>query len=222
MDIQIFVLSYIIQLVASGILLHRIQTVKSIYGLSVDSQICLLLATLSRCVWTLNTRIMETNFLLTIFAAFELLASCLAAIWLVGSFFKLRHTTTQQCPKFLSARVIAPITLLLAVLINPGNWLNMTVQVLVAFTMYLEAAALIPQLWLVRKMEDVEALTSNYVGILIIARAVRMIFWVIMFFDGQKFICLFTADVLHTALSADYLYLWVRKLRHGGRLIYSL
>jgi ER lumen protein retaining receptor len=98
----------------------------------------------------------------------------------------------------------------------------MTVQVLVAFTMYLEAAALIPQLWLVRKMEDVEALTSNYVGILIIARAVRMIFWVIMFFDGQKFICLFTADVLHTALSADYLYLWVRKLRHGGRLIYSL
>lgn len=222
MDIFIFVLSYLIQLSASGILLHRINKVKSIYGLSFDSQICLLLATLSRCVWTLKTRIVQTNVMFTFIAALELLASTVAAVWLVRLFFNLQHTTTQQCPRILSAKVLVPVTTVLAFLVNPGNWFSFSVQVLVAFSMYMEAAALIPQLWLVRRMDDVEALTSHYVGILIISRAVRMIFWVVMFFDDQHFFCLFTADIVHTALSADYLYLWIRKLRHGGRLVYSL
>jgi ER lumen protein retaining receptor len=222
MDIVIFVLSYLVQLVASCILLHRVQSVKSIYGLSLDSQICLLIATLSRCVWTVKTRIVETNVVLTSVAAFELMASLVSAVFLVRLFSNLRHTTTQACPTILSASVLVPFALTLAFLFNPGSWFNITAQVFVAFTMYLEAVALIPQLWLVRRMDDVEALTSHYVGILIIARAVRMMFWVVMFFDGQSFMCLFTADLLHTALSADYLYLWIRKLRHGGRLVYSL
>ena len=222
MDIFLFVLGYIIQLVASAILFYRIQSVRSIYGLSVDTQICFLLSSLSRLVWTLNTRIYEANGAFITIAFLEMLCSVASAFALVYNFVKLRHTTTVSVPVWMSYKVLVPMSLTLAYLVNPAGWFNVSSQLLVAFNMYVEAIALIPQLWLIRKMEDVEALTSHYVGLLVIARGVRMVFWVVLFMEGDRFVSLFLADVFHTFLSADYLYLWVRKLRHGGRLVYSL
>jgi len=222
MDIFLFVLGYIIQLIASAILFYRIQSVRSIYGLSIDTQICFLLSSLSRLVWTLNTRIYEANGAFITIAFLEMLCSVVSAFGLVYNFVKLRHTTTVSVPVWMSYKVLVPISLTLAYLVNPAGWFNVSSQLLVAFNMYVEAIALIPQLWLIRKMEDVEALTSHYVGLLVIARGVRMVFWIVLFMEGDRFVSLFLADVFHTFLSADYLYLWVRKLRHGGRLVYSL
>lgn len=222
MDIFLFVLSYLIQLIASAILLYRIWNVRSVHGLSVDTQWCLLSSTISRCIWTFKTRIVEDSLWFTIVAVFEILASTIAATYLVHSFRCLRHTTTRVTPTPLSAVILIPLALLVASIVNPGKWFNFSSQILVAFTMFVEAIALVPQLWLVRKIGDIEALTSHYIGLLVIARVVRMLFWVFMLFDGQWFLCLFLADLLHTGLSADYLYLWIRKLRHGGRLVYSL
>ena len=222
MDILLFVLSYLIQLLANGILLYRVWSVRSVHGLSADTQVCLLLSALSRCVWTLKTRIIETHFLLTMIAGIELLFSTLSAALIVYLFRKFRHTSTLSTPSTLSAPLLIVLALVCAYLINPGTWFSFSAQILVAFTMYIEGVALVPQLWVIRKIGDVEALTSHYIGLLVVARIVRMLFWIVMFFDGQKFLCLFVADLLHTLLSIDYLYLWVKKLRHGGRLVYSI
>jgi ER lumen protein retaining receptor len=164
----------------------------------------------------------ESGSLFAILAVIELAASVAAAVCLVHLFRKLSHTTTMGSPGALSAFTLIPSAFLVASVINPGEWLSFTAQVLVAFTMYVEAVALVPQLYLIRKMDDVEALTSHYIALLVIARVLRMLFWLVMFSQGQWFICLFVADLLHTAMSADYLYLWIKKLRHGGRLVYSL
>jgi ER lumen protein retaining receptor len=222
MDIFLFVLGYIIQLIASGILFYRIKSVRSIYGLAIDTQICFLLSSLSRLVWTVNTRIYEANGAFVTIAFLEMLLSVAAAIGLVYHFVQLRHTTTVSVPLLMSYKVLVPVSFALAYMVNPGGWFNVSSQLLVAFNMYVEACALVPQLWLIRKMEDVEALTSHYIGLLVIARGVRMVFWIALFMGGDRFISLFLADVFHTVLSADYLYLWIRKLRHGGRLVYSL
>ena len=222
MDIFLFVLSYLIQLLASGILLYKIWSVRSVYGLSLDTQVCLLLATISRCVWTLNTRIIETHAVLTIIAAMELFLCTLSGALFAYLFRNFRHTSITATPFALSYPVLMMIATVLAYLVNPGKWFAVSNQILVAFTIYIEAVALAPQLWMVRKIGDVEALTSHYIGLLVIARIVRMLFWIVIFFDGQRFLCLFVADLLHTALSADYLYLWINKLRNGGRLVYSL
>lgn len=219
MDIFIFVLGYIIQLIASGILVYRISSSRSIYGLSVDTQICFLFATVSRFVWTMNTRIMDTNVGLAIVALLEMCLSLLAAVLFVVQFRRLSHTTTMSVPIYLSWRILVPFALVFGYFVNPGDWLSMTSQVLVSFTMYIEAFALIPQLWLIRKMDDVEALTSHYIGLLVIARGVRIIFWTVL---AQRFYSLLLADVLHTLLNADYMYLWIRKLRNGGKLVYSV
>merc|ERR1712151_357196 len=110
--------------------------------------------------------------------------------------------------------------LVLAFFFNPGDqWLSM--QILVSYTMFQEAMGLLPQLYLFRKMHEVEPLTSHYVGPIVIARGIRMLFWAKMYFLGEHFLQLLFADILHTLFSADYMILWFRKLRNGGRLIMS-
>jgi len=93
---------------------------------------------------------------------------------------------------------------------------------LVAFTMYLEALGMIPQLWLMRKTTYVEPLTSHYVLLIVVSRLCRMIFWGVLFFRGEHFLQLFLFDLMHTVCAADYVYLWVKKLRTGGKLVYAI
>merc|ERR1719229_1403038 len=101
---------------------------------------------------------------------------------------------------------------------NPGDtWFSM--QILVAYTMYQEAFGLLPQLWLMRKMHEVEPMTSHYVGMVVVGRGIRMCFWIKMYFLGEHFLQLLFADICHTMLSADYMYLWLKKLKNGGRLV---
>merc|ERR1719432_612695 len=110
--------------------------------------------------------------------------------------------------------------MVLALLFHPGDdWFSM--QILVSYTMFQEAMGLLPQLYLMRKMHEVEAMTSHYVGLMVVARFFRMVFWGKMYFLGEHFLQLFFADILHTVLAADYMYLWCRKLQYGGRLVYS-
>eukprot|EP00928_Gymnodinium_smaydae_P062086 TRINITY_DN4601_c0_g2_i1.p1 TRINITY_DN4601_c0_g2~~TRINITY_DN4601_c0_g2_i1.p1 ORF type:complete len:258 (+),score=28.43 TRINITY_DN4601_c0_g2_i1:113-775(+) len=215
MEIFLFIMGYYVQVAASGMLMYKIWYHKSIYGLSTDTQIAYLLAVLARCVWVLETRLVETTF-----AYIEVVVSTVVAIVLTGLCVKLGHTTQKQSTPILRVYVTCPASLVLAFFFHPGDdWWSM--QILVAYTMYQEAMGLLPQLWLMRKMHEVEPLTSHYVGLLVCARFIRMIFWGQLFFLGEHFLQLFVADVLHTLFSADYLYLWCRKLRHGGRLIYS-
>jgi len=73
-----------------------------------------------------------------------------------------------------------------------------------------------------KKMYDIEPITSNYVALLVIARALRMVFWGVLFWMGEHFLQLFIADIAHSIFAADYMYLWCKKLKTGGRLIYSI
>ncbi|CEM27211.1 unnamed protein product [Vitrella brassicaformis CCMP3155] len=216
MEIWLFILGYLVHFVGSIVLLRKIQKQKSVYGLSSDTQYMLLAATISRCIWSMYTRLIETNL-----AYMELICSTVVALMLAYSMWQFRHTTIKQAPSPLKATILIPAALVLAFFFHPGyKW--WTVQILVAFTMYIEAVALIPQLYLMRRMHEVENVTSHYVGLLVCSRAVRLLFWVQLYWIGEHFIGLFVADLLHTLLSGDYLWLWIRKLRTGGQLIYSL
>jgi len=216
MDIFLFVLGYIIQCCAACLLMFKIWKSRSIYGLSVDTQICFMVANIVRCVWTLDTRLVETNF-----AYLELISSCLASVGCCYMCYTYYHTTTMHALSYLKWYVLSAVALVLAFFFHPSDqWID--IQILVAFTMYIEALGLLPQLWLMRKMYDVEPLTSHYVGLLIIARGCRMIFWGVLFWMGEHFLQLFLADILHSVFAADYMYLWCKKLKSGGRLIYTI
>jgi len=216
MEIWFFITGYLIHFFASCILIWKIRSTQSIYGLSPDTQICYLLATVSRWLWALDTRLVETNL-----AYLELFLSLGTAVVLTFLVIKYRHTTTKKPAKCLRVIPLSVVSLLLAFWFHPGhNW--WTVQILVAFTMYIEAAALLPQLYLMRRMIEIEPLTSHYVALLTVSRFVRMLFWLQLYNQGEHFVGLFLSDLLHTLFSMDYLYMWVKKLRNGGTLIYRL
>lgn len=216
MDIFLFVLGYLLQCAASWLLVYKIHKHKSIYGLSTDTLVLFFMANIARCIWTLDTRLVET-----FLAYMELALSTVANCILIYFCYKYKHTTTQQAILPLSVMSLAPLALILGFFFNPADdWF--TVQILVAFTMYVEALGLLPQLYLMKKMHEIEPLTSHYVGLIMIARICRMVFWGVLFWMGEHFLQLFVADILHTIFAADYLYLWIGRLKGGGPLMYSL
>merc|ERR550537_1183088 len=158
---------------------------------------------------------METRLVETTFAYLELVVSTGVAFVLCYFCYKYRHTTTKQSVSYFRIFVTAPLALLLAFFFHPGeDWVSM--QILVSYTMYMEAMGLLPQLWLMRKMHEVEPLTSHYVGLLVVARIIRMVFWARLFFLGQHFVHLLIADIFHALFSFDYLWLWVKKLKNAS------
>ena len=50
-----FVIGYYLMHIGSILLLYKINKQKSAYGVSLDSQIALLIAALSRCIWFSDT-----------------------------------------------------------------------------------------------------------------------------------------------------------------------
>jgi len=215
-DIIFFVMGYLVQLVASCALLYKITKKRSVYGISVDTQIMFFISCICRCIWTIDTRLVET-----VWAYLELILSCAAAVGLVCYSHKYRHTNPTQTPTFLQTPALLVAGAILAIFFHPGTaWFSY--QTLIAFTMYNEALALIPQLYIMRQILEIEAMTSHYVGLLVVARIIRMVFWFEMYMLGENFVDLFISDLVHTILSADYLLLWCRKLKNGGNLVYSI
>ncbi|CAK9009974.1 ER lumen protein-retaining receptor 1 (KDEL endoplasmic reticulum protein retention receptor 1) (KDEL receptor 1) [Durusdinium trenchii] len=190
MEIFLFLVGYFVQFAASCILLYKIWKHKSIYGLSIDTQACYMLAAVARCVWSMETRLVETKF-----AYLELILSTAVAVGLSFMCFQFQHTAPKQSTPFLRVYATAPAALVLAFFFHPGDdWFTM--QILVSYTMFQEGMGLLPQLWLMRKMHEVEPLTSHYAMALSwlhdlseCASGVRCIFWVSIFcsFSLQMF-----------------------------------
>lgn len=213
----LFIGGYMLQTSANGMLLGQVLRKRSVYGLSAETQVAYLLSTLARCIWSMDTRLVETKV-----AYLELVASVLVSASLVWCSVAFRHTNVHHKKSKLSgpgvtAAIVAG-AMVLAILVHPGVkfW---SVQILVAFSIYLEAVALLPQLAVMRRMVEIEPLTSNSVALIVLSRIVRLGFWISLFLQGENFFGLLAADILHCALTADYLVNWVKKLRPSAQLL---
>merc|ERR1719387_3434451 len=100
---------------------------------------------------------METRLVDTPFAYIELLLSTVCAIGLNYLAYNLvqtsaEHVSQKQTPWYFRIYATAPACLALAFIFHPGDdWISM--QILVSYTMFQEAAALLPQLHLCQKVQ---------------------------------------------------------------------
>eukprot|EP00357_Protocruzia_adherens_P014358 CAMPEP_0115004286 /NCGR_PEP_ID=MMETSP0216-20121206/19105_1 /TAXON_ID=223996 /ORGANISM="Protocruzia adherens, Strain Boccale" /LENGTH=256 /DNA_ID=CAMNT_0002370231 /DNA_START=27 /DNA_END=797 /DNA_ORIENTATION=- len=212
----IFTLGYLAQSFASGILIYKIQKTKSIDGLSIDTQLLFLVGALSRCVWVWDTRL-TSIFLIW----FELVCAVILSIYIIFLCRKYAYTAIIKVDGPLQWPYILAGCLILCFFFHPGskNDYYVTIQMLVSLSMFLEAAGLMPQLYLMRKIGEVEGLTSHYIFALGVARFLRLIFWVSMYMQGETFIYLILADLLHTILLADFTYYYFRSIKSGTPLL---
>lgn len=51
------------------------------------------------------------------------------------------------------------------------------------------------------------------------SRVLRLVFWVMNYLAGEKFVYLILADVIHTVIIADIMFLWVKDRKKGAILI---
>ena len=86
----------------------------------------------------------------------------------------------------------------------------------VSFSIFLEGAALVPQLVHLRQNKDPEGLTSSYLYCLGGSRVVRFFFWMNMITNSDSFWYLILADLLHTGLLIGFFYEYHVTIKSGG------
>lgn len=114
------------------------------YGISIDTQVCLLASTIARVLWMNDTQLMKLWIsYIEIFAAVAMHAYI---VYLCYSYKDTIYKSTNAV--YLKAPVLCAVCFILSLIFHPGSkgeW-YLTQQMFVSFTMFTEAAALVPQL----------------------------------------------------------------------------
>lgn len=210
----LFTVGYLFQHAGSLILIRQIHKRQSIEGLSRDTQISFLIGAISRIFWVFDTRLMYFPLIWI-----ELILSVVSGAYILYLFHKLKHTQFSETHNPFNLKILLVGCLVLSFFFHPGakNKYYLTIQMLVSLTMFLEASGMLPQIYLMRKTGTLEVNTGHYIFLLGTSRVIRLCFWTMMYLDGESFLYLIIADLLHTILLLDFVWCYFRKQK--GNLI---
>jgi len=196
-------------LLAIIVLLLKIWKTRSCAGISGKTQILFTIVYLSRYLDLVTTYISLYNSLMKLIF---LLASG-ATVYMM--YVKFKATYDHNHDSFRIEFLLAPAAVL-ALLINH----EFTVmEILWTFSIYLEAVAILPQLFLVSKTGEAETITSHYLFALGSYRALYLLNWIYRYYSETHYdlIAIF-AGVVQTILYCDFFYLYITKVLKGKKL----
>uniref|UniRef100_T1GPW3 ER lumen protein-retaining receptor n=1 Tax=Megaselia scalaris TaxID=36166 RepID=T1GPW3_MEGSC len=130
-------------------------------------------------------------------------------------YVKFKATYDHNHDSFRIEFLLAPAAIL-ALLINH----EFTVmEILWTFSIYLEAVAILPQLFLVSKTGEAETITSHYLFALGSYRALYLLNWIYRYYSESHYdlIAIF-AGIVQTILYCDFFYLYITKVLKGKKL----
>jgi len=112
---------------------------------------------------------------------------------------------------------------ILAVVIHPNLDRRPLFDILWTTGCYLETLAMVPQLWMLSKIGEVEALTSHFVVLSVLSRICSLIFWYRGFAElrpahgGFNFAgwAVVGAHVMQLLLSCDFVFLYLKSFRRS-------
>lgn len=196
-------------LLAIIILLLKIWKTRSCAGISGKSQILFAIVYLSRYLDLFTTYISLYN----TFMKFVFVVSSLGTLYLM--YLKFRATYDHNHDSFRIEFLLIPCVLL-ALLINH----DFTVlEVLWTFSIYLEAVAILPQLFLVSKTGEAESITSHYLFALGSYRALYILNWIYRYASESHYdLIAIVAGIVQTILYCDFFYLYITKVLKGKKL----
>ena len=116
--------------------------------------------------------------------------------------------SSNKLPFYFRLQVLIPIVAILSFFFHPGskNSYYLSTQMFVSLSIFSESIGLIPQLWMIKNEKETGNLSKYYVLFLAVARFFRLLFWIKMYFEGNKFISLIVADLIHCILISDFVY----------------
>merc|ERR1719456_1578229 len=153
----------------------------------------------------------------------DVAALCMA-LKLIHCVFKTHRHTYQEDYDSLNVVMAAIVCFVLAVLIHPDLNNRPVFDTLWTTALYIDVVAMVPQLIMMSRCKEVEALTSHFVGGTAISRLVSLVFWYHGFaelapLDGSFNLAgwaIILAHVLQVLLLCDFLLYYVRAVLSTG------
>jgi len=203
----LFEFGYILQHAATIFQIFRIKSRKSTEIISLETNILFLIGAISRTVWMWDS--MLKGFFL---AYVEMILGISSLVYIIFLYrrYKVNTLVTNviRLPTFMRVEVLLPIICLLSFFFHPGSKgeFYFTLQMFVSLSIYSEAIGLLPQWYIISKEKDTGNISQFYVVFLGFARLLRLVFWIQMYYQGQKFGSLIVADLIHCALLFNFVY----------------
>merc|ERR1719253_1351378 len=183
------------------VLLHKIIKGKSAAGISLRTQEMYAVVFVARYIdlfWNFSS---FYNIILKI-----LFIGCSVTIVYIMRYGKPQVATyNAELDAFPVQYLLGPCALL-GLLINQDHMSPF--EMVWAFSIYLEAVAILPQLFLLQKQGEVENLTSHFVFALGAYRAAYLINWLYRYFTEDDYLqrIVWVAGIVQTALYCDFFY----------------
>eukprot|EP01114_Cavostelium_apophysatum_P020725 TRINITY_DN7028_c0_g1_i1.p1 TRINITY_DN7028_c0_g1~~TRINITY_DN7028_c0_g1_i1.p1 ORF type:complete len:213 (+),score=18.08 TRINITY_DN7028_c0_g1_i1:103-741(+) len=199
----------LIHLLSFFILLVKIRATKNCQGISLKSQ-------------ELYALVFVTRYL-DLFWNFDWYLTTMKIIYISASFYtiyliriKYKHTYDREHDSFKNYFIIIPCAAL-ALLINQEFIVS---EILWAFSIYLEAVAIFPQLILLQRTGDVENITADYIFSLGAYRALYLINWIYRYFTEDDYVqwIVWLSGLVQTGLYCDFFYYYIRSKYYGKKM----
>ncbi|XP_069779282.1 ER lumen protein-retaining receptor 1-like, partial [Narcine bancroftii] len=134
-------------------------------------------------------------------------------VWLIYSKFKATYDGNHDT--FRVEFLLVPAAIL-AFIVNHDFT---PLEIMWTFSIYLEAVAILPQLFLVSRTGEAEAITSHYLFALGLYRGLYLLNW-LWRYQTEAFsdLIVIVAGIVQTVLYCDFFYLYVTKVLQGKKL----
>jgi ER lumen protein retaining receptor len=131
-------------------------------------------------------------------------------------FVKFKATYDSNHDTFRIELLLLPCVVLGLVLNHEFSVL----EILWTFSIYLEAVAILPQLFMISKTGEAETITSHYLMFLGSYRALYILNWVYRYWAEDFFDPIaVVAGCVQTVLYCDFFYLYITKVLRGRRIV---
>ncbi|XP_020224417.1 ER lumen protein-retaining receptor [Cajanus cajan] len=210
---------------AAGIiaLIYKLFALKTCSGLSLITQelTALFLAARLSCSTFIEANVHTVLDLIS-------LMSTLLVIWMMR--FKLKSSYIKDLDNLRLYFVVVPVAIL-AILIHPFifSW-SLFLRIIWAFSLYLEAVSILPQLRFMQNAKMIETFTGYYVFALGISRFMGLAYWIIQMYEtgGGRFywgggnyfwfLASFIAEMVQSFILADFCYYYMKSFMQGQLL----
>ncbi|GAA5864463.1 hypothetical protein JCM3774_005136 [Rhodotorula dairenensis] len=191
------------------ILIHKITTSRSARGISFKSQLVYLVVFLTRYLDLLTGPwISLYNTVMKIF----FISSSAYVLYLIKS--KYRPTQDPAIDTFRLEYIIGPCAVLGLIF----NYKFSVTEILWSFSIFLEAVAILPQLFMLSRTGEAETITTHYLFALGAYRALYIPNWVYRYFTEDKIdLIAVVAGIVQTALYSDFFYIYYTKVLQGQK-----
>ncbi|KAH9485653.1 ER lumen protein-retaining receptor [Psilocybe cubensis] len=190
------------------ILLHKIQTSRSCRGISFKTQMLYVIVFVTRYLDLFFRYVSLYN---SVMKLFFITSSCYI-LYLMK--FKYRPTHDPSIDTFKIEYLIGP-SVLFALLFHYHFWVS---ELLWSFSIWLEAVAILPQLFMLQRTGEAETITTHYLAALGAYRALYIPNWIYRYFtEGLVDPIAVTAGIVQTGLYIDFFYVYFTKVLQGQK-----